>query len=640
MTTSTPLAAPGARRVANVRPPMSDGVDEKTYDLVLLRRLWPFAKPYTRLFVATLLLVPIVTGASLCQPLLIRETIQASLVERSSLALGRVVGLFAIAITVEFMARFAQQYALQLAGQRTVAAIRTATYARVQRLPLSYLDRTPVGRVVTRVTNDSDALGELFASGAVLAISDLVMLVGCIAMMFYLDVGMTLVALCAIPPLAFAVDRIRRRAREAFRAIRATIAQLNAYMSEQVQGIAIIQAFGREDACLAEYEQINAAHRDANIRSIRYDALLYSIVESIAAVTVAIVLWYAAVHVGGLGEVESAVYVGTVVAFYDYVQRFFVPIRELSTKYTILQSSLAAAERIFALLDMKDDDAPAGLTVPEYVADDDAIAIELRDVEFSYRTGHPVLHDVSLKVRRGERIAIVGPTGSGKTTITALALRLYDVAKGNVIVDGHDVRELDRRTLRAQFACVPQDVFLYNDTVLANVAALDPKPDVERAKQALAKVGIAERLEARGGLMARIDERGANLSAGERQLIAFARAIYLDRPFLILDEATAHVDSETEARLGKAAETMLAGRTAIVIAHRLSTIRTVDRIVVIHRGRIVEEGKHEELLALGGLYARLYQLQLTEPLGSPESAAGEIDVPSGNNAPEARSAVS
>jgi ATP-binding cassette subfamily B protein len=617
--------AAAGRRVANVRPPSSDVVDEKTYDLVLLRRLWPFARPYARFFVATLLLVPVVTGASLCQPLLIRATIQASLVERSSTALGRVVGLFAIAIFVEFMARFAQQYSLQLAGQRTVAAIRTATYERVQKLPLAYLDRTPVGRVVTRVTNDSDALGELFASGAVLAISDLVMLVGCLAMMFYLDVGMTLVALCAIPPLAFSVDRIRRRAREAFRAIRASIAQLNAYMSEQVQGIAIVQAFGREDACLAEYEEINAQHRDANIRSIRYDALLFSIVESIAAVTVAIVLWYAAVHVGGLGEVESAAYVGTVVAFYDYVQRFFVPIRELSTKYTILQSSLAAAERIFGLLDMKDDDAPAGLAVPKYAADDDSIAIELRDVEFAYRTGHPVLHDVSLKLKRGERIAIVGPTGSGKTTITALALRLYDVAKGNVIVDGRDVREIDRRELRSKFACVPQDVFLYNDTLLANVAALQPNPDVERAKEALRKVGLEERLKDRGGLDAKIDERGANLSAGERQLVAFARAIYLDRPFLVLDEATAHVDSETEAKLGKAAETMLAGRTAIVIAHRLSTIRTVDRIVVVHRGRIVEEGKHEELLALGGLYARLYQLQLTESLVPPAPSATPLE---------------
>jgi ATP-binding cassette subfamily B protein len=604
-----------SRRVAGVRPPANEGADERTYDLVLLRRLWPFARAHLGLFGGTLAMVPFITLASLAQPMLLRATIDAALVERSSAALGRVVTMFAVAITVEFLARFGQQYWLQLGGQRTVAAIRAATYARVQRLPLAYLDRTPVGRVVTRVTNDADALGELFASGAILAISDLVMLVGIVGMMFYLDVGLTLVALLALPPLAFSVDRIRRRAREAFRAIRATIAQLNAYVAEQVQGIAIVQAFGREDACLAEYEEINAAHRDANYRSIRYDALLYSIVESIAAVTVAIVLWYAAVHVAGLGEgtgdsLAAAAYVGTVVAFYEYVQRFFVPIRELSTKYTILQSSLAAAERIFAMLDLKDDDAPEGIAVAPYAPPAADAAIELRDVTFAYRKGHPVLHGVNLVVKRGERVAIVGPTGSGKTTLTALALRLYDVEEGHVPVDGKDVRELPRRALRSRFACVPQDVFLYNDTVLANVAALDPHPDVARVEDALRKVGLWERLEARGGTSARIDERGANLSAGERQLVAFARAMYLDRPFLVLDEATAHVDSESEARLGEAAEAVLRGRTAIVIAHRLSTIRTVDRIVVVHRGHIVEEGRHEELLARDGLYARLYKLQL------------------------------
>ena len=603
-------------RAARVRPPSGDGVDEKTYDVALLRRLWPFAAPHKLLFAVTLLFVPVVAGASLLQPLLLREAINAALVERSASALGRVVTFFAIAIGVEFVARFLQVYTLQLGGQRTVAGVRMATYARVQRLPLAYLDRTPVGRVVTRVTNDSDALGELFASGAILAISDLVMLVGIIGLMFYLDVGLTLLALCAMPPLAFAVDRIRRRSREAFRAIRSSIAQLNAYMSEQVQGIAIVQAFGREEECLAEYAEINAIHRDANLRSIRYDELLFSIVESVAAITVAILLWYAAVHVGGLGEAQAAGYVGTVVAFYEYMQRFFVPIRDLSQKYTILQSSLAAAERIFGLLDMPGNDAPSGLVVPAFEPPGEEIAIAFRDVDFAYRPGFPVVQGVNLSIRRGERLAIVGPTGSGKTTLTALALRLYDVSSGQVIVDGEDVRQVDRRTLRGKFACVPQDVFLYNGTVLANVTALEVAPDEARAQLALERVGLFERLIPRGGLSAVVDERGQNLSAGERQLLAFARAIYLDRPFLILDEATAHVDSETEAKLTVAADAMLAGRTAIVIAHRLSTIRSADRIVVVHKGRILEEGTHEALLAAGGLYARLYELQLSSQ-GSP-----------------------
>lgn len=616
-------------RAARVRPPAQEGTEEKTYDIALLRRLWPFAAPHKLLFGITLLFVPVVAAASLLQPLLLRETINAALVERSGAALGRVVSFFALAIGVEFVARFLQVYTLQLGGQRTVAGVRAATYARVQRLPLAYLDRTPVGRVVTRVTNDSDALGELFASGAILAISDLVMLVGIIGLMFYLDVGLTLLALCAMPPLAFAVDRIRRKARDAFRAIRSSIAQLNAYMSEQVQGIAIVQAFGREEECLAEYADINAIHRDANLRSIRYDALLFSIVESVAAITVAILLWYAAVHVGGLGEAEAAGYVGTVVAFYEYMQRFFVPIRDLSQKYTILQSSLAAAERIFGLLDMRENDAPSGLDVPAFAPPGDDVAIELRNVDFAYRTGHPVLHGLTLSIRRGERLAIVGPTGSGKTTITALALRLYDVSDGQVIVDGEDVRAVERGTLRGKFACVPQDVFLYNGTVLANVTALEVAPDEARAELALRKVGLYERLAERGGLSAPIDERGQNFSAGERQLLAFARAIYLDRPFLILDEATAHVDSETEAKLSVAADAMLAGRTAIVIAHRLSTIRSADRIVVVHKGRIIEEGTHDALLRAGGLYARLYELQLSEVAApsTPENAAEHRPAP-------------
>lgn len=611
--TSPRAASPESVTADRVRPPLESGAaDERQYDLALLLRLWPWARTHKLLFGIAFLLVPVSALAGLVQPVLIRDAIDAAIVERSAAVLGRVTLWFGVAVAVDFVARFAQTYTLQLGGQRTIADLRRSTYAKVQRLPLAYLDRTPVGRVVTRVTNDSDAMGELFASGAVLAIADIVMLLGIVGFMLYLDVRLTLVVCCALPPLALAVDAIRRRMRAAFRQIRATIAQLNAYVAEQVQGIAIVQAFGREADCLAEYREINATHRDANYRSIRYDALLFSIVESISAITVALVLWYASVRTGLLDAATSAAYVGTVVAFYEYIQRFFVPIRDLSQKYTILQSSLAAAERVFSVLDMAEEDAPAGLPVPAHEAIPGDVALAFRGVEFAYRAGHPVLSGIDLDVWRGETIAIVGPTGAGKTTITALLLRLYDVTAGNVLVDGEDVRALEPDDLRRRFAVVPQDVFLFTGTVLENVTAFADAPDVARAEDALRRVGAWELIERRGGLDVRVDERGSNFSAGERQLLAFARALYLDRPYLVLDEATANVDSETEARLQHAIATLLEGRTSLVIAHRLSTIRNADRIVVLQRGRIAEIGSHDELIRRGGLYARLHRLQFME----------------------------
>ena len=603
----------------SLRPP-AEAAGERIYDLALLKRLVPFARPFAGLFMVAGFLVPLTALAGLVQPLLLRAAIDAVLVQHSGVALLRVALAFGAAIVIEFVTRFAQNYALQLGGQNTIAALRSATYAKVQALPLSYLDRTPVGRLVTRVTNDSDSLGELFASGAILGVADLLTLIGIVSFMCWLDWRLTLIALCAIPPLVGAVQWIRVRAREAFRSIRTSIAQLNSYVAEQVQGMAVVQAFGREKECLEEYREINAEHRDANIRAIRYDALLYSVVESVAAITVAIVLWYGSVRAGLLDAATSAAYVGTVVAFYEYVQRFFGPIRDLSTKYTILQSSLAAAERVFGLLDVAEVDAPTGLALsaPRTAvpgASDSTQGepiVELRDVSFAYRPDQPVLRNVNLIVRRGERIAIVGPTGSGKTTITALTSRLYDVQSGHVLLHGTDVRAIPKKQLRESYAFVPQDVFLFMGTVAENVSAFSDKPDLSRVQDVLTRVGAAELIERRGGLETRIEERGSNFSVGERQLLALARALYLDREVLVLDEATANVDSETEARIEQAVNVLLEGRTAIVIAHRLSTIRKATRIVVMQKGRVVEEGTHDELIQSDGLYAKLHALQFAD----------------------------
>ncbi len=598
---------------------------EQTYDVALLRRLWPFMRRHGLLLILALVLMPISSIASLFQPLLIKRAIDAAVVQHSGAALMTTVSMFGALVVFEFFVRFGQIYTMQLAGQRAMADLRSATFRKVQSLPVGYFDRTPVGRVVTRVTNDVDSLIEVFGAGAITAIGDLVMLVGIVCFMLALDWRLALVAFTALPPLAIVIAIFRRFAREAFRAIRARIAQLNAYMAEQVAGIAIVQAFGREARCMAEFEQINDAHREANRKSIKFDALLYSVVESVATACVAILLWYASVRAGGLDARASAVYIGTVVAFYEYINRFFIPIRDLSTKYTIIQSALASAERIFSLLDVDEIDCPPR---PATGRGDGAFAIELRDVTFGYRKDHPVLFDVSFRVRPGETIAVVGATGSGKTTTTSLLLRLYDHDAGDVFVGGVDVRSLGRAELRRKFAVVPQDVFLFAGSILENVALGDPAPDRARARLCLEQVAAWDLVESRpGGLDAPVEERGGNFSAGERQLLAFARALYRDPPYLILDEATANIDSESEARLQQAVATLLHGRTAIVIAHRLSTIRNADRVLVFHRGRVAEQGTHEELLALGGIYAKLHELQFTTPEPTTTAAPEQVDAP-------------
>jgi ATP-binding cassette subfamily B protein len=437
----------------------------------------------------------------------------------------------------------------------------------------------------------------------------LVKLIGIVALMIALDWKLALVAFAATPPVMVLVVLLRRRIREAFRDIRAKTSRMNSTMNEQVSGMTVIQAYSRQAAAAREFDGSNVGYREANLRSILWDALQDAAIDTVSAVCLASI-------VVSLGY--RPVSFGTVVAFSAYVVQFFEPITALAQLYTQLQGAMAGAERVFKLLDTDAPDCPPR---PAAAAGDPELSVAFEDVTFAYKAGVPVLEHVSFAVRRGEKIALVGPTGSGKTTVTALLLRLYDVSSGVIRVDGEDVAGLDREQLRKRFAVVPQDVVLFPGTIATNIAVSE-QPNRERVLEVLERIGARDIFERRAnGIDAAVDERGANFSAGERQLIAFARALYRDAPTLILDEATASIDSDTEARLQRALEELLRGRTAIVIAHRLSTVRAADRIVVLQKGHVVEQGRHEELLAHGGLYARLHDLQFSRHSDAPPAEA-------------------
>jgi ATP-binding cassette subfamily B multidrug efflux pump len=611
-----------ARRASGSQPLAQSGAEDKlrafheedaiikSYDLLLLKRLLPFVRPHLRYLVISFGALLLMAGFGLLRPLVMGRAV-AHASERQAAALFNDGLLLTGLIVVGQLISFAQMYAMQMCGAYSMADLRAHIFSFMQRLPLRFFDRTPVGRLVTRATNDVDAVSELFATGVLNAMGDLVSLIGIVIAMVLLDWKLALIAFAALPFVGILVYFIRRGSKRAYRDIRTKTARLNAFLNEQVGGIAVVQAYAREEAMAREFDAINSAYRDANKRAIYYEAVLDAAIEMISTLCIASVLWWVGVQRLGHSPVSFAL----VVTFTQYIRQFFEPVSMLSQRYTVLQSSLSGAERIFQLLDEKDveDQSPAAVKAANAAVSaavkDPELALALEDVTFEYKPGVPVLKNVTLAARRGEKIALVGATGAGKSTVASMLLRLYQPQAGRVLLMGRDVRTYKRQELRELLSVVPQDVFLFAGTVLSNIAMGEQSPDAARAESALRRIDAWALFERRGGLGATVNERGSNFSAGERQLLSFARALYHDAPILILDEATASVDSDTEARLQRALDVVMRERTALIIAHRLSTIQAADRIIVFHKGCVIEAGTHAELLEKGGIYARLYRLQ-------------------------------
>ena len=574
----------------------------KAYDLGLIRRLWQFIIPYKRLFILSLLLLPLQQAFGLAQPYLMKVGIDRYIASKDLWGLQNVMLLFLVALIGETLTVFAQYYFSMLVAQRCLADLRVAIFSHVQRLPTSYFDRNPVGRLVTRMTTDVDVLQEMFAAGVITLASDFVMVIWIVGIMFYLDIELALVSLALIPPMALAINFFRVKARRTYRQIRVRIARINAYLGEAISGMAVIQLFAREQKTYREFEALNADHRDAYHLSNLYEAGLYSMVEAAGSVSVGLLLWY-----GGGEVLQGIIGIGTLVAFNEYIHRFFVPLRDFSQKYTVMQSAMASAERIFHLLDTPVD--IANRKTPQVPKPFRGEVIFDR-VWFHYKPGEPVLKNVSFHIEPGEKVAVVGATGSGKTTTIKLLNRLYDIQKGSIKVSGVDVRDWDLRALRRHVGVVLQDVFLFSGDVRANLALGNPSIPLEQIREA-AEIANADSFIRRlpDGYAAYVRERGSNFSGGQRQLLSLARVLVYRPKILVMDEATSSIDTETEALIQDALEKVMRDRTCLLIAHRLSTIRNADRIIVLHHGEVREVGSHAQLMDQQGIYYRLYQLQ-------------------------------
>lgn len=581
----------------------------KVYDGRLMRRLLGYLSPYRARALVALVAIVAGVGFQLAQPYLVRLAIDRHIAPGVLDGVALVGLLYLGSLAGAFVAEFVQTTTLQMVGQRIMFDLRREVYDRLQRLDIAFFDRNPVGRLMTRVTSDVDAINDLFTSGVVSVFGDILALTGIVVVLFMLDWRLALLTLCVVPLIVLVTQWFRRNVRETYREVRTWVARLNAFLQENLTGMSTVQLFRREARNFQAFDGLNAQHRDANVRSIHYYAVFYPAIELVGALSTALVIWW-----GGRWVLDDSLTIGTLVAFIQYGQRFFRPIADMSEKFNLLQAAMASSERLFGLLDTPIViHSPA---VPRALPPAGGGRIAFEHVRFAYTKDVEVLSDISFSIEPGQRIGVVGATGSGKTTLINLLLRFYDVGSGRIALDGIDVREIALHDLRSRFALVLQDVYLFSGTIASNIRlgrADISDADVRRAAEAVHADAFIRQLPL--GYDTPVAERGATLSVGQKQLLSFARALAFNPQVLVLDEATSSVDTETELLIRDALHVLMEGRTTVAIAHRLSTIQDMDRILVLHKGQLRESGTHQELLAQRGIYRRLYELQFQHGAG-------------------------
>lgn len=582
---------------------MHQDEEYRQIDIKLLKRLIIYLKPYKWQTYLAIFLTILASALFPLRPYLIKISIDDYISIADWNGLLNIILLIFSVLIINGVLQFAQTYLMQWVGQNVLLSIRQNLFTHIQKLSLKFFDKNPVGRLVTRVTNDVEVLNELFSSGVVMIIADLLLIGWIIAYMFFINVELSLLTLTILPVLIAVTFIFKTKVRVVFRDIRKTVAQLNSAFNEFITGISTVKQFTQEEEQFGKYDETNIVHRNLWLKSVFYYAVFFPIIEMLSTIVLGIIIWYSAENI-----LSGYMTIGILIAFLQYAEMFFRPIRDLTEKFTTLQSAMASSERIFGLLDTEEK-IPEKENAKEF--NEFKKAIEFKNINFSYDGDKKVLENISFEVKIGEKLAIVGATGSGKTTIINLLSRFYDFNDGKILIDSTDIKEFKISSLREKIAIIQQDVFLFSRTIYENIFLKDVPKDIETAKEEINKYGIGCILDSFNDIFhTKLAERGATLSSGQRQLISICRALVASPEILILDEATSNIDSKTEQIIVTLLNELLAGRTAIIIAHRLSTIKNADRILVLHHGKINDIGTHEELINKDGLYAKLYRLQM------------------------------